>query len=127
MFGNEAEMYISAGGHNGNQNKDLVKHMAEDLGFEYMSASTKEEFISCSNTFVSPEPSAKPLLLEIFVTVEDELQGNDILAPDNNSPQKKGIKSAVKKLLGEQMVANLKSLMGDSSHKGAMGVDVGHN
>lgn len=127
MFGDEAEMYISAGGHNGNQNKDLVKHMAEDLGFEYMSASTKEEFISCSYSFVNPESSAKPLLLEIFVTVENELQGNDILAPDNNRPHKKGIKSAVKKMLGEKMVANLKSLMGDSSPKGAMGVDVGHN
>ena len=129
MFGDESEKYISAGGHYGNQSKILVKHYAEDLGFEYLSASSKDEFVRCATRFTSPEVSEKPMLLEVFVSVENELEGNNILLPEQTS--KKGLKSALKKVLGEQIVAEVKKIVkgkqpGNSSI-GGMSVDVGRN
>lgn len=43
-FGEDADLFIAAAGHYGNQSKSLVKHYAEDLGFDYLCASNKEEF-----------------------------------------------------------------------------------
>ena len=40
-FGDEADRYISAAGHFGNQSSELVKHYAKDLGFKYLSAQIK--------------------------------------------------------------------------------------
>lgn len=129
MFGDEAEKYISASGHYGNQSKMLVKHYAEDLGFEYMSASSKDEFVRCATRFTSSELSKNPMLLEIFVSVESELEGNNILHSEQTS--KKGLKSVVKRVLGEKAIAEVKRIIkgntkGNSS-LGGMSVDVGHN
>ena len=45
-FGEEADAYMAARGHYGNRSRNLLRHYAEDLGYEYMSASDKEEFLS---------------------------------------------------------------------------------
>lgn len=124
MFGEETEQYISAGGHYGNQSKELVKHYAEDLGFEYMTASTKDEFIKCSTRFISDDLTTKPLLLEVFVPVENEALGDDILEPIQ---QKKSLKSAVKKMLGQKLVNEIKSAIKGTSQRGSMSVDMGYN
>ena len=42
-FGNDADPYMAAAGHFGSKSHRLIKHYAEDLGYEYMSASDKEE------------------------------------------------------------------------------------
>ena len=54
------------------QSKNLVKNYTQDLGYEYLSASTKEEFLSVYNRFVTPEITQKPMVLEIFTDSEDE-------------------------------------------------------
>lgn len=71
-FGGAADDYIAAAGHYGNQSRDLVKHYAEDLGFEYLSASNKEEFLSVINAFLSAEIGDKPILFECFTDSQDE-------------------------------------------------------
>lgn len=43
-LGNSANKYIAAEGHYGHKSKELLKHYAEDLGFDYISASNKNEF-----------------------------------------------------------------------------------
>lgn len=72
IFGDEVGRYISAAGHNGRQSPDLVRHYAQDLGFEYMSARNKEEFEACIEHFTQPGLTGKPMLLELFTTTEDE-------------------------------------------------------
>ena len=47
-FGAEGDPYIAAAGHYGNKSPELVKHYAQDLGYEYMTASTKEEYLTSS-------------------------------------------------------------------------------
>lgn len=71
-FGEDADQFISAGGHYGNKSRTLVKHYAEDLGFEYLSASDKQEFEQVYERFLTPEITSKPILFEIFTNNEDE-------------------------------------------------------
>jgi len=71
-FGNDADKFMSAAGHFGHQSKDLVKHYAEDLGFNYISASSKEEFLSCYESFISSEVGDKSIIFECFTDSEDE-------------------------------------------------------
>lgn len=109
---NGIERYLSAGGHFGHKSPDLVRHYATDLGFEYLSASTKEEFLSVYEGFVNPEPHDKPIIFEIFTNVEDENQALWNLWHIRNDNSIKHIaKEAVKKAIGEGMAAKLKKLM----------------
>lgn len=71
-FGDEADLYIAAGGHFGNKSRQLVKHYAEDLGFEYMSAESKEEYLANLDRFVTPDLTERPMMFEVFTTSEDE-------------------------------------------------------
>lgn len=71
LLEDEVEPYVAAAGHFGAKSRSLVKHYVEDLGFEYLSASTKEEMISVSKRFIE-ERTEKPLLLEVFIDSEDE-------------------------------------------------------
>lgn len=66
------DLYIAAGGHFGNKSKNLVRHFAQDLGFEYMSASTKEEFLKVVPDFTNPMTTDKPIILEVFENIENQ-------------------------------------------------------
>ena len=79
-FGDEADAYMAAGGHYGNKSSQLVKHYAEDLGFEYLTASTKEEFLSKADRFVTPELTEKPMIFEVFTNHEDERDALDLMS-----------------------------------------------
>lgn len=72
QFGENVDRFIAAGGHYGRKSNYLVKHYAEDLGFSYLFASTKEEFLQTYKTFISTEVIDKPILFEVFTNAEDE-------------------------------------------------------
>lgn len=72
-FGNEADLYIAAGGHNGNQSVKVVKNFVSSLGFEYLSATSKKEFLEVSDRFVNPKNDNRPMLLEVFVNQKDDV------------------------------------------------------
>ncbi len=71
QFGEQTLDYLAAGHHFGNGSRTLVKHYAEDLGFRYLSASSKEEFLAGREEFLSAEGN-KPVLFECFTTPKDE-------------------------------------------------------
>lgn len=71
-FGEDADPFIAAAGHFGNQSRDLVRHFAQDLGFEYLSASNKQEYLQHVEHFVSPEKFSKPILFEVFTNPAEE-------------------------------------------------------
>lgn len=71
-FGDEADKYIAAGGHYGNKSHALVRHYAEDLGYEYLSADNKEEYLKVVDRFLTAEHTDRPMLLEVFTNNEDE-------------------------------------------------------
>lgn len=79
MFGEGANEFIAAEGHFGRKSKTFVKGMAESLGFEYLSASTKEEFNAVYERFIKPEMTDKPMIFEVFTKTEEESEAFDMV------------------------------------------------
>ena len=71
-LGDAVDSYVAAAGHFGNKSKNLLKHYAEDLGFEYLTASTKDEYIATVGRFCDPNIGEKPILFEVFTDTHDE-------------------------------------------------------
>lgn len=71
-FGEDADQFIAAAGHFGNQSPDLIRHFAQDLGFEYLTASNKDEYRQHVAHFVSAEKFSRPILFEVFTNHNDE-------------------------------------------------------
>lgn len=109
-LGEEADVYIAAAGHYGRQSPDLVKHYAQDLGFEYMTASSKDEFIDVANRFLSPAITDKSMLFEVFTDALDESTAlksvNSILKSKENQR-----KDTIKNIIGENVAHALGRLI----------------
>jgi 2-succinyl-5-enolpyruvyl-6-hydroxy-3-cyclohexene-1-carboxylate synthase len=71
-FYNETDSYIAAAGHYGNKSGLLVKHYAENLGFEYRGIFSKDDYLNILPELVSEKISEKSLLIEVFTNSEDE-------------------------------------------------------
>lgn len=80
-FGEDADLYIAAAGHYGSQSRELVRHYAEDLGFEYINAANKEEYLACTERFLMPQLTERPILFEVFTDSQCE---NDAHKTMNN-------------------------------------------
>jgi 2-succinyl-5-enolpyruvyl-6-hydroxy-3-cyclohexene-1-carboxylate synthase len=72
LFGDDADKYIAAAGHFGNKSHSLVRDYAKNLGFQYLSASSKEEFENIYPDFVSSEIGNSPIIFECFTDTQDE-------------------------------------------------------
>ena len=79
QFGDDADEFIAAARHYGNKSPDLVRHYAEDLGFEYLTASSKEEFAAVAKRFYSPKAGDRPMLLELFTTSENDSRAYEMM------------------------------------------------
>lgn len=102
----EADLYVAAAGHYGKQSQDLVKHYAEDLGFEYLSASDKQEFLSSMERFVTKEQTEKPMLFELFT---DSAAESEALSLVRNIEKNTSIKQYLKQKIGTQNIELIKS------------------
>ena len=71
-LGSMAGEFIAADGYFGNKSLSLVKDYAKNLGFEYLKASNKEEFLSQIDYFTSEKKCSKSLIFEVFTNSEDE-------------------------------------------------------
>lgn len=78
MFGEDTNSYIAAQGHFGNQSRKLVKNYVEALGFDYLTASNKEEFNSVYPHFINPTIGEKPIVLEVFTDSDDECKALEL-------------------------------------------------
>ncbi len=72
FLGEDVNKYVAAGGHFGKMSKDLLRHYAQDLGFEYLSAETKEDFDMNYPKFIDPKIGLSPILFEVFTQQTDE-------------------------------------------------------
>ncbi|MCD7824184.1 MAG: thiamine pyrophosphate-dependent enzyme [Oscillospiraceae bacterium] len=111
MFGEDADKYMAAAGHFGDQSPVLLKHYAEDLGFKYLSANSKEEFSQSVNEFVSDKVTDKPIVFEVFTETEDEAKALETICNFEISTTGQ-VKGTVKKLLGEKSVEAVKKVFG---------------
>ena len=103
ILGEEADMYISAGGHFGNKSREVIKDLASNWGYEYMSAASKEEFEDVYKRFVNPKLTERPIVFEVFTKVEDENEALLLVESFGQVENKKClVKSIAKKILGEE-------------------------
>lgn len=117
-LGDEANEYISAYGHYGTKSPELLKHFSQDLGFSYMSASTKEEFDEKYKEFCDSKIGDAPILFEVFLDECEDTKALDILAGIGKSPEselksmvKESTKKVVKSMFGEKSVDKIKSIV----------------
>jgi 2-succinyl-5-enolpyruvyl-6-hydroxy-3-cyclohexene-1-carboxylate synthase len=101
-LGDRADEFIAASGHFGNKSVTLVRHYAQDLGFEYISATNKEEFEQRQERFIMPEVTEKPMLFEVFTDSSKESRALEIMM--NLEESEKG---------GAKKIAGLKGMIKD--------------
>ena len=111
IYVDDIAKYLSAGGHSGHKSPDLVRHYAEDLGFEYLSAVDKEDFSAKYERFVTPDTLEKPMIFEVFTDVEDENQA--LWNMWNIEHSVKGeAKQMIKNILGKKTIEKIKEIVG---------------
>lgn len=99
--GKALEPFIAAAGHFGGQSPCLVRHFTEDLGFEYITASSKEEYLEHLEHFTSSESFGRPIVFEVFTDSEQESEALKLVqniisvSPDIKEKIKSGIKSII--------------------------------
>lgn len=108
-FGDDADAYIAAG-HYGNKSNKLIKHYAEDLGFEYISASNKDEYLNKLDIFIDPKMRGKSVIFEVFTDSNDESEAIKIMKNIKVS-KKTASKRLVKSILGENVISGLKKIL----------------
>lgn len=103
MFGKDADSYIAAAGHYGNKSPKLVRDFTTNLGYEYLSASNKEEYLENAKTFFSTERKERPIVFEVFTDSQDESDAIETML--NLKPLEKStsidVKSAVTGIAGK--------------------------
>lgn len=114
-FGEAADLYIAAAGHNGQQSPNLVKGYAEGLGYKYLHASTKEEYLNGINAFVDTHVMDQPIIFEVFTDGIDESDALAIISSlqqGETSSLKDKMIGATRKLIGDKGIVHIKSLLG---------------
>ncbi|NQU86213.1 MAG: 2-succinyl-5-enolpyruvyl-6-hydroxy-3-cyclohexene-1-carboxylate synthase, partial [Mariniphaga sp.] len=99
---NDIFPYIAAKGH-----YDNAKSWAESCGFKYISAKTKEDLLTHQNTLVSE--SDRPILFELFVDPNDELEAYNMVIKSNIIESKS--KAAARAVLGQKGINILKRIV----------------
>lgn len=106
----DVDKYIGAAGHFGNKSHELLKHYSEDLGFEYLSASNKEEFEKVYSRFVSDKKD-KPILFEVFTNASDDDKALYMINHLQGATLKQAVKQEIKNIVGPSTVKAIKSIV----------------
>lgn len=110
-FGDVADKFIAAAGHFGQKSPTLVRSYAEALGFEYLSAGSKEEFDKVHERFLNPAVTDRPMIFEVFTDSVEESQALETIMNLEESLKNK-TRQIAKQLLGESKLNTLKKMIG---------------
>lgn len=113
-FGEDFNPFIGAKGHYAQQSSSLVKHYAEDLGFEYLSAKNKEEFRGNAGSFYTSNITEKPMLFEVFTDScmeTNALQTMCTILSSNKSTVLGKLKETIKKSIPEAKRQAIRTLL----------------
>ena len=105
-FGEDGDKFMAAAGHFGNKSPELVKHYAQDLGFEYLSAGNKEEFLASCDAFFSPEPKDRPVVFEVFTDSDDESDAIRLLRT-TLADSTGSLKQLARNVLGDKLTSKI--------------------
>lgn len=107
--GDKVHDFISAKGHFGVKSMALLRHFAEDLGFKYLSASTKDEFIAVCSEFVKEEMDS-PMILECFTSTEGDRKALDAIRR-KSAYVKGGVTSGLKSIARAVLPMGVKDML----------------
>lgn len=109
-FGEGADKLIAAADHFGNKSPLLVKNYAENLGFEYIAASTKEEVLANLEQFLDNTKTDKPILFEVFTNSDEESEALEVIRgiADDKSVR---MRNKAKKILGSAGLNAIKKVL----------------
>ena len=102
---------MAAAGHFGNKSPELVKHYAQDLGFEYMCASSKEEYLAAYGDFFSPAPKERPVVFEVFTDSDAESDAIHLLRTALTDGTG-SIKQLARDVLGTKLTSKIGRMIG---------------
>ena len=117
QFGEDADKYMAAAGHFGNQSSSLVKHYATDLGYEYLFAKDKESFLQNIGAFLTPSPLQRPIIFEVFTNTEDEKNALCLIhhiMSSKSDLMKREVKDCAKRILPDSVIKGIKKIVGKS-------------
>ena len=103
--GIDENQFIAAAGHFGNKSPLLIKHFAEDLGYQYLSASNKDDFMSALQTFTQPNLSERSIIFEVFTDANEESKALHLMSHILSSKSviaRKTLKQATINILGNK-------------------------
>lgn len=113
-FEEDGDKYMAAAGHFGNKSPNLIQEYVKALGFEYFSASSKEEYLKIYKKFVSPVLTDKPIIFEVFTESKKE---NEAIYLMNHCVEETSqimvgeAKKVIKKMAGDTGVDKLKKIL----------------
>ncbi|MCD7824185.1 MAG: hypothetical protein LUG86_09280 [Oscillospiraceae bacterium] len=111
LGGYNCNAFIAAGGHYKGKESGVIRNYVQSLGFEYISADSKESFEEQYKRFVSPEIT-NPMLFEIFTEDDNECAAfkimRELVTDGSKSSQ---LKQQVKGILGEKGTQIVKNLL----------------
>ncbi len=109
QFGEDADRFMAAGKHFGNKSKSLVRNFAKDIGCEYLTASSKEEFLAVYERFVQTDSINKSIIFEVFTETQDETDALKLIRNIDPSIMN-SVRNVAKNMLGSSTVAKLKGV-----------------
>lgn len=110
-LGDLANPYIAAQGHNGKQSRELIKHYVQDLGFKYLSAESKTEYLEKLPEFLDNAPKEQPIVFEVFTDTNDETETHRILYNLEISATSSA-KNMARAVIGDTGMKTIKKILG---------------
>lgn len=114
FLGDEADQFVAGAGHYGNKSPQLIKDYATNLGYEYLTANNKNDFLKHMDYFLSPTEYNKPIIFEVFTEKDDEsnaLEQMMHIKKQTHTAVKENIKKAVKDTIGEHNIKKIKTII----------------
>lgn len=112
-FGSDADHFIAAAGHFGNQSRTLARNYTESLGFNYKSMESKDDFDQAfSEEFFAV--GARPQIVEVFTETDEESKALELMmniVVDKKVLGKSSAKDHLKGLLGQKNINKLKGMI----------------
>jgi 2-succinyl-5-enolpyruvyl-6-hydroxy-3-cyclohexene-1-carboxylate synthase len=78
QFNEQTNEYIAAGGHFANKSRNLVRNFTQDLGFNYLSAENKNDFLQALPQLLQ-ESTDKSIVLECFTDSQQESEAHRLM------------------------------------------------
>ena len=92
----------------------LVKNYAENLGYEYLTASNKDEFKASMGRFLMDDIAEIPILIEVLTETDDESNALEMTLNcmiDFKTEVKNKLRKTVKDVIGQKGIDTIKKVI----------------